>query len=247
MLGRNRALMNKLLITILFFYIQSAFSEPEKTPTLISDKKVSDIGIQTYKENLKKITLSDDEILNTRVNCIGKLLTNHATNIPEGTDWEFVVPFDMRPDAYSFAGGKIVVNAGLLLVLDDNDMLAAALANPISGILLRQPNKRISRVFLATQFEKKTIKEALESEEKYNLANAMEADNEAYKLLIKSGFNPEAMLKAVLLLQSLQIKNDADFDNQRVKNIEKLLATKSTSSSPSSANLVCPNGANLKP
>lgn len=239
--------MNKLLIITLLCCMQSAFSEPERTPTLISDKKVSDIGIQTYKDNLKKITLSDDETLNTRVNCIGKQLTKSASNIPEGTDWEFVVAFDMKPNVDSFPGGKTIVNAGLMLVLENNDMLAAALANPISGILLRQPNKRISRVFLATQFDKKTIKEALESEEKYNLANTMEADNEAYKLLIKSGFNPEALLKTVQLLQSLQIKNDVDFDNQRVKNIEKLLETKPTSSNPSSANLACPNGANLKP
>lgn len=224
----------------MFFWAQNVYADFN----IIPDKKISEMGIQAYNSHLKTITLSDNETLNAQLKCISAQLTKNVNNIPEGTDWEFVVAYDMRPNIVNFPGGKIVANNGLILILNDNDMLAAALANSISTLLLRQPNKRMSRIFVATQFQKKTMEEASKLEGKYTLSNTLEADKEAYKLLIKSGFNPEGLLKAVKLLQSLEIESDTDFNTQRVKSIEKLLETKPVSTNSNLANSTCPVGAN---
>lgn len=234
--------MKKFTLIILCLWLQSAFAEIEKAPsaTFLPDKKVSEMGIKTYNEHLKTITLSDNESLIAKVNCVGKQLTSHATSIPDGTDWEFVVANDITPNVYSFAGGKVIVNAGLVAVLNDNNMLAAVLANPISAILLKQPNKRLSYI-VASLSTKQNTEEQMSALKKYDPAFTLEADNAAYDLLKKSGIDPSAMLKATSLLQSLDIGNDVSFKDIRIKNIEKLLATKGASSIDSNApQFVCP-------
>lgn len=229
--------MKRFLLFTFCLWINSTYAEMEKTPsaTLIPDKTVSAMGIKSYKEHLLTITLSDDQALISKVNCLGKQLTSNATNTPDGTDWEFVVANDISPNVYSFAGGKILVNAGLIAVLNDNEMLAATLANPISAILLKQANKRFSFLFVATQIKKQNTQEAMSELKKYDQAFTIEADNKAYDLLLKSKIDPNAMLKSILLLQSLDIEGDPAFKVTRLKNVERLLAKKVSSSTDSSS------------
>jgi predicted Zn-dependent protease len=235
--------MQKLLFFTLFLWLQSAFAVTQTAPsaTLIPDKTVSAAGIKSYNEHLKSITLSDNSDLISKLNCVGKQLTNNSINIPDGTEWEFVVANDISPNVYSFAGGKIIVNLGLIEILKDNDMLAAALANPISAILLKQANKRLSFMLVATQFKNQTTEEAMSALKKYDQAFTLEADNTSYDLLLKSNIDPNAMLRATSLIQSLNIEGDPVFKEARIKNIERLLAKKGTSSIDSSSPaLTCP-------
>ena len=235
--------MKKVLFFAFCLWLQSAFADIEKAPssTWIPDKTVSAMGIKSYKEHLETITLSDNETLISKLSCLGKQLTSNATNIPDGTEWEFVVANDISPNVYSFAGGKIVVNAGLIAVLNDNDMLASTLANQISSILLKQANKRLSFIFVATQFKKQSTEEAMYALKKYDHAFTLEADNTAYELLLKSKINPNAMLRATSLLQSLNIEGDPVLKDARIKNIERLLSKKGSNSiDASSPALNCP-------
>ncbi len=235
--------MKKIIFLLLCFSLQNTFAESEKTPsaTLIPDKKISAMGIEAYKEHIKTITLFEDEDLIANVNCISKHLISHTSTAPDGTEWEFSVANGITPEIIGFAGGKVVMNAGLIGILNDNEMLAAVLANQISPIVLKQANRRFSYIFMATQFEKQSPEEALANLKKHNLAFAIEADNATFDLLVKSGINPNAMYKAFSLLNGLKIGSDKNFDDARIKNIERLLKEKGiNSSAPATSKLACP-------
>ena len=115
----------------------------------ISEEKEIAMGIDAYRELLRKAPISDDPELNELVNRVGKRIAAVA-NKPE-YEWEFAIIRDDRMiNAFALPGGKVAVFTGILKLPKNEDGLATVIGHEVAHALQRHGAERYSRSILET-------------------------------------------------------------------------------------------------
>ena len=104
------------------------------------------MGLQAYREILKKSPISRDPAVNDMVTRVGTRIA--AATGRTDYAWEFKVIDDKQINAFALPGGKVAVYIGLLPVARDDAGLAAVLGHEISHVIARHGGERISQGLL---------------------------------------------------------------------------------------------------
>lgn len=111
---------------------------------LVSEAQEMSLGIELYREILRRSVLSHDIEANRLVRQVGQRIAQ-AANKPKYF-WEFVVIYD--PDmvnAWVLPGGKVGVYTGIFPVAYDEAGLAIILSHEVAHALARHPGERMSQ------------------------------------------------------------------------------------------------------
>jgi predicted Zn-dependent protease len=114
---------------------------------LLSEPQEIRMGVQTYREILRKSRVSQDPATNDHVRLVGSRIASATgrLNLP----WEFRVIDDSRQvNAFALPGGKVAVYTGLLRVTRDDAGLAAVLGHEIAHVIARHGGERVSQQLL---------------------------------------------------------------------------------------------------
>lgn len=114
---------------------------------LLSEPQEIQMGLQAYREILKKSRLSRDPEANDSVARVGARIA--AATGRTALAWEFKVIDDNRQiNAFALPGGKVAVYTGLLPVTRDDVGLAAVLGHEVAHAVARHGGERVSQQLL---------------------------------------------------------------------------------------------------
>jgi predicted Zn-dependent protease len=107
---------------------------------MMPDAQVNRMGLQAFADIKKKTPVNHDGDANQFVQCIVRAITREV-----GGQWEAVVFEDESVNAFALPGGKIGVNTGLLMLVDNQDQFATVIGHEIAHVLARHSNERLSQ------------------------------------------------------------------------------------------------------
>lgn len=177
--------------------------------TLVSTGQEIDIGEENYRPSQQSQggQYSVDKELSVYVNAVGQKLAR-VSDRPD-LPYEFVVLNNSVPNAWALPGGKIAVNRGLLLELNNEAELAAVLGHEIVHAAARHGAKSMERgilinvgiVGLGTSLGNDNNADLIVGaaalgagliNQKYSRDAELESDRYGMKYMVKAGYNPEA-------------------------------------------------------
>ncbi|MBI4635817.1 MAG: M48 family metallopeptidase [Candidatus Rokubacteria bacterium] len=115
---------------------------------LLSEPAEIQMGLDAYREVLRKSKVSTDPALNERVTRVGRRIAE-ATGRTD-YKWEFKVIEDKQANAFCLPGGKVAVYTGILPITRDDAGLAAVLGHEVAHAIARHGGERVSQA-LAVQ------------------------------------------------------------------------------------------------
>jgi predicted Zn-dependent protease len=104
------------------------------------------MGIDAYREVLKKSRVSTDPAANAQVTRVGQRIAQ-ATGRTD-YQWEFKVIEDKQVNAFCLPGGKVAVYTGILPIARDEAGLAAVLGHEVAHAIARHGGERVSQTLL---------------------------------------------------------------------------------------------------
>ncbi|MGD9592831.1 MAG: M48 family metalloprotease [Candidatus Berkiella sp.] len=222
---------------------------------LLSQKQEISMGEKNYlygQQSGGGVYTIDPELSNY-VNELGKKLV--AVSDRSDLPFEFVVLNSSVPNAWALPGGKIAVNRGLLVHLENEAELAAVLGHEITHAAARHGAKSMERqvllssglaatnVALATTTKDTAASKMTTSaigasagiaanlvSTKYSREAELEADHYGMNYMVKAGYDPSAAVS----LQKTFVKL---FDNKSPSWVEGLFASHPPSQERANANL----------
>lgn len=170
--------------------------------TLMSPEQEVAIGAQQYGPSRQSQggTYIIDRSLNDYVSRIGKKLA--AKSAQPNLPYEFVVLNNNTPNAWALPGGKIAINSGLLVLLEDESQLAAVLGHEIvhaaarhgaeqhaTGSLL-QGGAVLASAFTDNQMYRQVAGAlAMGASARYGRDNELEADKYGMDIMAAAGYD----------------------------------------------------------
>lgn len=104
------------------------------------------MGLDSYRQILRKSRVSTDPEVNERVQRVGWRIAQ-ATGRSDYR-WEFTVIESEQANAFALPGGKVAVYTGILPITRDDAGLAAVLGHEIAHATARHGGERISQTLL---------------------------------------------------------------------------------------------------
>lgn len=204
-----------------------------------------------YGQQMAGGLYTQDPALTAYVQEVGQKLAN--TSDRPSLPFEFAVLNDSVPNAWAMPGGKLAINRGLLLELENEAELAAVLGHEIAHATARHGAKAMERqvllsagllaanVALSTQHSDNTLgnnailaSAAVASQlvsTKYSRSAELEADNYGMEYMVKAGYEPMAAVSLQEKFVKLSEKKSAGW-------LEGLFASHPPSQHRANANLI---------
>ena len=113
---------------------------------LLSDGQEQQMGLDAYRQVLRKSKLSTDAAATEQVRRVGRRIAD-ATGRTDYR-WEFTLIEDKQVNAFCLPGGKVAVYTGILPVTRDDAGLAAVLGHEIAHAIARHGGERVSQGLL---------------------------------------------------------------------------------------------------
>src|SRR5437667_10972785 len=113
---------------------------------LPSEGQEVQMGLNDYRQILKKSKLSTDPAATEQVRRVGRRIAE-ATGRTD-YQWEFSLIEDKQVNAFCLPGGKVAVYTGLLPITADDTRLAAVLGHEVSHAIARHGGERLSQGLL---------------------------------------------------------------------------------------------------
>jgi len=113
---------------------------------LLSEGQEVQMGLNDYRQILKKSKLSTDPAATEQVRRVGRRIAE-ATGRTD-YQWEFSLIEDKQVNAFCLPGGKVAVYTGLLPITADDTRLAAVLGHEVSHAIARHGGERLSQGLL---------------------------------------------------------------------------------------------------
>src|SRR5438132_793714 len=110
---------------------------------LLSEGQEVQMGLDPYREVLKKSKLSTDPVATEQVRRVGRRIAE-ATGRTD-YQWEFSLIEDKQVNAFCLPGGKVAVYTGLLPITGDDARLAAVLGHEVAHAIARHGGERVSQ------------------------------------------------------------------------------------------------------
>lgn len=207
---------NKIAQTLSLFILATLLSACSVNPvtgkqelSLVSEQQEINIGKQNYlpAQQSQGGEYTVDKELTGYVNSVGQLLVKVSDR--RDLPYEFVVLNNGVPNAWALPGGKIALNRGLLLELNNEAELAAVLSHEIVHAAARHGAKNMERGILlnvgligigaAIGDEQNadlivgaaSVSAGLISK-KYGRDAELESDRYGIEYMVRAGYNPEA-------------------------------------------------------
>lgn len=180
----------------------------KKQLSLVSTGQELSIGEQQYKPSQQSQggVYTIDPSLNTYINTVGQKLA--ALSGQPDLPYEFVVLNNDVPNAWALPGGKIAINRGLLVLLEDEAQLAAVLghevvhaaarhgANQMSqGILLQLGTQVVGQVTDSGAYAQLAGLGASAVQARYGRSQELEADYYGIDYMVEAGYDPQAAVE----------------------------------------------------
>src|SRR5438093_437497 len=112
---------------------------------LLSEGQEVQMGLDAYRQVLKKAKLSTDPVATEQVRRVGRRIAE-ATGRTD-YQWEFNLIEDKQVNAFCLPGGKVAVYTGILPVTRDDAHLAAVLGHEVAHAIARHGGERWSQDF----------------------------------------------------------------------------------------------------
>lgn len=110
---------------------------------LLSEGQEQQMGLDAYRQVLKKAKLSTDPVATEQVRRVGRRIAD-ATGRTD-YQWEFNLIEDKQANAFCLPGGKVAVYTGILPITRDDSGLAAVLGHEVSHAIARHGGERVSQ------------------------------------------------------------------------------------------------------
>jgi predicted Zn-dependent protease len=176
--------------------------------TLMSQDQEIALGKQQYSPSQQSQggAYLVDKRVNAYVNKIGKSLAKHSAqpNLP----YEFVVLNNDVPNAWALPGGKIALNRGLLVLLEDEAQLAAVLGHEIVHAAARHSAEhaatstgiQILTAIIQTQTENNLYRQGAAlgggaAQAHYGRENELESDYYGINYMVAEGYDPQGAVE----------------------------------------------------
>ena len=169
-----------------------------------------------------------DKELTAYVNRVGKKLAA-VSDVPD-LPYEFVVLNNDVPNAWAMPGGKLAINRGLLVYLEDESQLAAVLGHEIVHAAARHgASAKTQQILVGAGAALAGVAIASKKPEyavlavgalgvganawnsKYSRDNESEADKYGIKYMVKAGYDPQGAVELQELFVRMFDKQDAGF------------------------------------
>ena len=105
------------------------------------------MGLDAYRQVLKKAKLSTDPVASEQVRRVGRRIAE-ATGRTD-YHWEFNLIEDKQANAFCLSGGKVAVYTGILPITRDDSGLAAVLGHEVSHAIARHGGEQVTPTLLA--------------------------------------------------------------------------------------------------
>jgi predicted Zn-dependent protease len=113
---------------------------------LLSEGQETQMGLDAYRQILKKSKLSTDPVATEQVKRVGGRIAE-ATGRTD-YQWEFNLIEDKQANAFCLPGGKVAVYTGLLPITAGDARLAAVLGHEVAHAIARHGGERVSQGLL---------------------------------------------------------------------------------------------------
>ena len=113
---------------------------------LLSEGQEQQMGLDAYRQVLKKAKLSTDPVAIEQVRRVGRRIAE-ATGRTD-YQWEFSLIEDKQANAFCLPGGKVAVYTGILPITRDDSGLAAVLGHEVSHAIARHGGERVTQTLL---------------------------------------------------------------------------------------------------
>ncbi|HEY8204941.1 MAG TPA: M48 family metalloprotease [Pyrinomonadaceae bacterium] len=214
---------------------------PKPLPVHNIFKRDADVWLADAIEKLE-CGISDplqDKPLTDYVSMVGDHVAKYSA--APNTKYQFIVTKDADADAMTAGGGRIYISLGMLVLIENEDELAAILAHEIAHDAFHHAARMVTRqMFWLTEIKKiQTPEDAeaalaeLNDELNNNLFAALgdrllgfarfdelEADRAAFYAIYKAGYNPYALTTS---LKKLQRQDNEPTDSDRPSKLFLLL------------------------
>jgi len=113
---------------------------------LLPESQEQQMGLDAYRQVLKKAKLSTDPVATEQVRRVGRRIAE-ATGRTD-YQWEFNLIEDKQANAFCLPGGKVAVYTGILPITRDDSGLAAVLGHEVSHAIARHGGERVTQTLL---------------------------------------------------------------------------------------------------
>ena len=113
---------------------------------LLAESQEQQMGLDAYRQVLKKAKLSTDPVAIEQVRRVGRRIAE-ATGRTD-YEWEFNLIEDKQANAFCLPGGKVAVYTGILPITRDDSGLAAVLGHEVSHAIARHGGERVTQTLL---------------------------------------------------------------------------------------------------
>ena len=113
---------------------------------LLSESQEVQMGLDAYRQVLKKSKLSTDPVATEQVRRVGRRIAE-ATGRTD-YQWEFNLIEDKQVNAFCLPGGKVAVYTGLLQITRGGALLAAVIGHEVAHAIARHGGERVSQALL---------------------------------------------------------------------------------------------------
>lgn len=197
----------------------------ERQFTLISPEQEVSLGSKQYgpSQQSQGGQYIIDPALNGYINRVGQKLARLSAqpNLP----YEFVVLNNDIPNAWALPGGKIAINRGLLVLLEDEAQLAAVLGHEVVHAAARHGASQMSQGMLL-QLGTQVVGAATQNsgyaqlagigasafQARYGRSQELESDKYGMEYMVKAGYNPQAAVELQQTFLRLSHKGGAQRD-----------------------------------
>ncbi|MGS2718412.1 M48 family metalloprotease [Eionea flava] len=207
----HRLIKATVFVTITLTLVTGCETNPvtgKRQLSLVSTSQELAIGEQQYEPSQQSQggTYTIDPKLNTYVNGIGQKLASFSgqPNLP----YEFVVLNNDVPNAWALPGGKIAINRGLLILLEDEAQLAAVLGHEVvhaaarhgasqmsQGMLLQLGTQIVGQASGNSAYTQIAGLGASAVQARYGRDHELEADHYGINYMVKAAYDPQAAVE----------------------------------------------------
>lgn len=218
-----------IAVIIALIGVVTYFSKTETNPITGEKQRVSlsvdqeiTLGLQAAPELIQEMGgEARDRNLNAYIDKVGNNILARTEAGKSPFQFEFYLLADTKTiNAFALPGGQVFITAGLYKLLKSEDQLAGILGHEIGHVINRHGSEHMAKQELTQQLVQATQVASGGYDQgmiaqyvgqmvnlKYGRDDEIESDKYGVKYLIESGYNPEAMIEVMEILNEAAGKN----------------------------------------
>ena len=215
----KKGFFQKLIFVIISFFLLPLVLPPRSPAMTIQQER--ELGEKVLQEVKRRWPMVQEPSVNEYVTRIGKRILQSVEAQP--FEYQFYVINIPEVNAFAVPGGKVFVNSGLILLVDNEDELAGVMAHEIGHVVARHIAKRsekglklslatlgalLAGILLGGQAVGAVATTAVAASEtaalKYSRDDEDEADYLGLKFMDRSGYDRQGMITMLKKLRRMQ-------------------------------------------